>query len=271
MGVKEIHNKSPFFIVLNKCLFTKDYKRLIYYWGNASILRLPVDTVDFCGDRFLNPPRVLEVSDKCGENIYERYSSIGVDILKVYSVKNILINTPGQTLVTSSNVYIDKYGAIYSENKKYLYQYGLYIKSKGIYKIPDKCEKIYSWAFEYDVDVCGDSEGCVVNLLGNDIEELILPKTLKEIGDYALAGCNHIKSLTIPTSVIKIGDYAFSHCEKLRRLSFEGKVLSLSEKCMKQNPEEPYIKNPSEECIVVVPRSLKSYYERYFRNIIVSE
>lgn len=269
-GIRDIFNKSPFFIVLNKCLFSKDYKKLIYYWGDASVLRLPIDTIDFSGVYFLNPPKILEVSDKCGENVY-KHAHIGARILKVYSVKNILINTPGDTLITSSNVYFDKYNAIYSEDKKFLYRYSNYIKSNGIYKVLDKCERIDSWAFEYDVDVCGDSEGCVVNLVGNDIKELILPKTLKEIGDFALAGCNKIKSLTIPSNVIKIGDYAFSHCEELERIYFEGKVLSLSEKCMDQNPKERYIKNPSKDCIIVVPKSLKSYYERYFRNIIISE
>lgn len=78
-GVRDISNKSPFFIVLNKCLFTKDYKKLIYYWGNAPILRLPIDTIDFCDVSFLNPLKILEVSDKCGENIY-KHAHIGADI-----------------------------------------------------------------------------------------------------------------------------------------------------------------------------------------------
>lgn len=45
----------------------------------------------------------------------------------------------------------------------------------------------------------------------NSIKNVVLPNTLKEIGEYAFDRCNNLKSITIPQSVETIGENAFGY------------------------------------------------------------
>lgn len=45
----------------------------------------------------------------------------------------------------------------------------------------------------------------------DELKNVILPDTLKEIGDYAFDECNNLKSITIPQSVETIGEMAFGY------------------------------------------------------------
>ena len=47
------------------------------------------------------------------------------------------------------------------------------------------------------------------------VTEVILPETLEEIGNYALAGCRNITNITIPNGVTSIGQRAFYSCSNL--------------------------------------------------------
>ena len=47
------------------------------------------------------------------------------------------------------------------------------------------------------------------------VTEVILPETLEEIGNYALAGCRNITNITIPNGVKRIGENAFYYCSGL--------------------------------------------------------
>lgn len=274
IGVSSIINKSPFFAIQNKSLYTKDYRKLIYCWNTKEIIRLHENTNDFNESRndarFLKCPICLEISDKCGERIYKHFNHGGVKVLKINSEKDFLIKNES-TIVTSLDVYIDELGVVYSNDKKILYRYSTYIKNEE-YKVLEGCEIIDSDAFQYDVDVWADKESCQVNFIGNNLKKIILPDSLKEIGDTAFAGCNQIEILKIPRNVKRIGDYAFSQCEKLLQIHFEGLVWALSDKSMGQNPKSKEftleVKNPSEQCCIIVQKGQKDFYAKYFRNVI---
>lgn len=47
---------------------------------------------------------------------------------------------------------------------------------------------------------------------------MIIPNSLKEIGNYAFKGCAGIKEIRIPKSVQKIGKSAFDSCRVLKRI-----------------------------------------------------
>ena len=47
---------------------------------------------------------------------------------------------------------------------------------------------------------------------GKLVENLVIPASVKELGDYAFLGCSSFTSVTIPTTVEKIGFLAFSGC-----------------------------------------------------------
>ena len=57
--------------------------------------------------------------------------------------------------------------------------------------------------------------------------EVVLPKSLKEIGDYAFYDCYNLVSVNIPDSVTSIGEYAFDGCTSLTSITIPNSVTSI--------------------------------------------
>jgi len=51
--------------------------------------------------------------------------------------------------------------------------------------------------------------------INSEVEQLILPETLIEIGEEAFFGCVNLKEVAFPTSLRKIDEGAFMHCDRL--------------------------------------------------------
>lgn len=73
----------------------------------------------------------------------------------------------------------------------------------------------------YEADVLPDYA-----LMGSNISTLILPNSLKKIGDGALAA-TQITSIEIPASVTTIGMGAFSNCDELTAISIPATVTTI--------------------------------------------
>ena len=56
-------------------------------------------------------------------------------------------------------------------------------------------------------------------LAGNDVEEIVFPDTLKEIGRYIFYGCGNLKKLEFSDSLMQIGCGAFTGCHALEKLT----------------------------------------------------
>ncbi len=56
-----------------------------------------------------------------------------------------------------------------------------------------------------------------------DIEELILPDTLEEIGNWAFAHMKKLRKLVVPCREIRLGKEVFKGCEALEQVLIEGK------------------------------------------------
>ena len=56
-------------------------------------------------------------------------------------------------------------------------------------------------------------------LSGNDVEEIVFPDTLKEIGRYIFYGCGNLKKLEFSDSLMQIGCGAFTGCHALEKLT----------------------------------------------------
>ena len=56
-------------------------------------------------------------------------------------------------------------------------------------------------------------------LAGNDVEEIVFPYTLKEIGRYIFYGCGKLKKLECSDSLMQIGCGAFTGCHALEKLT----------------------------------------------------
>lgn len=52
----------------------------------------------------------------------------------------------------------------------------------------------------------------------NEIIQIILPKTITEIGDKAFSGMKLLENINIPEGVTRIGNYAFGGCSSLERI-----------------------------------------------------
>ena len=56
-------------------------------------------------------------------------------------------------------------------------------------------------------------------LAGNDVEEIVFPDTLKEIGRYIFYGCGNLRKLEFSDSLMQIGCGAFTGCHALEKLT----------------------------------------------------
>jgi hypothetical protein len=56
-------------------------------------------------------------------------------------------------------------------------------------------------------------------LAGNDVEEIVFPHALKEIGRYIFYGCGNLKKLEFSDSLMQIGCGAFTGCHALEKLT----------------------------------------------------
>lgn len=59
--------------------------------------------------------------------------------------------------------------------------------------------------------------------------EVVLPKSLKEIGDYAFYDCKNLVSVNIPAGVTSIGNGAFHGCTSLTSITIPNSVTSIGD------------------------------------------
>lgn len=68
-------------------------------------------------------------------------------------------------------------------------------------------------------------EGCAA------LRRVILPESLRQIGEMAFSGCSHLRLLTIPGRVQRVGTLAFAKCSQLERVRIEPGVVQLGPSC----------------------------------------
>ena len=60
-----------------------------------------------------------------------------------------------------------------------------------------------------------------------EINDLEIPNSVTEIGNYAFSSCSGLKSITFSNSVKEIGNYAFSSCSGLTSITFSNSVTKI--------------------------------------------
>ena len=68
--------------------------------------------------------------------------------------------------------------------------------------------------------------GVLTSYIG-DLEEVIIPENVTEIGDSAFKDNSKVKKVTIPEGVTKIGDSAFYNCKSLEKINFPENLLEI--------------------------------------------
>ena len=79
-------------------------------------------------------------------------------------------------------------------------------------------------------------------LAGNDVEEIVFPYTLKEIGRYIFYGCGNLKKLEFSDSLMQIGCGAFTGCHALEKLTVhmrQGKKSGVKEMLGEMSMKKP--------------------------------
>ncbi len=84
------------------------------------------------------------------------------------------------------------------------------ISKKAFYHCPLKQVEISDGVIEIEDEAFN---GCF------NLEEIIIPNSVKMIGNAAFSGCERLTSITIPDSVIFIGENPFSQCTRLAEIN----------------------------------------------------
>ena len=61
------------------------------------------------------------------------------------------------------------------------------------------------------------------------LQEIIIPKNVIEIGEYAFSHCRSLGTVTIPENVVTIGREAFSYCKELNNIIFPKNVSRIDD------------------------------------------
>lgn len=190
----EIESKSPYFIVEDGILYTADKKRIIVNCSNSeAVFEIPhevsqIDTNAFrLEDEEYRAPYYLKLSSPI-VNLFNYDKIIAPDRIvasglqsKGFNLEDIIID----------DIFVDKFGVVYSSNKKTLLCYPRELKYKS-YEILASCEHISEGAFPgYEEP---DDDGTVYRY-GNSLKVLVLPPNLRSIAPWSFSGCFWLQAI----------------------------------------------------------------------------
>ncbi len=104
-----------------------------------------------------------------------------------------LKNTPSTMIITSNDVYLDN-GVVYTANKETLLFYSPFLTMKE-YSVIEGCINIWEYAFPDFNYFDASSQGG--ESIGNDLEKIHLPKSIKTIGVGAFSRCHNLKKIHV--------------------------------------------------------------------------
>lgn len=103
-------------------------------------------------------------------------------------------------------------------------------------------------------------------ICGNQVKEIVLPDTVREIGNYAFYGCYYLEALTLSHRTHDIAGGAFTGCRHLKNLTF--RMEQAEGYCMKDVLSEVHhelkvkLVYPNTVCTLLFPE----YYEEAVEN-----
>ena len=103
-------------------------------------------------------------------------------------------------------------------------------------------------------------------ICGNQVKEIVLPDTVREIGNYAFYGCYYLEALTLSHRTHDIAGGAFTGCRHLKNLTF--RMEQAEGYCMKDVLSEVHhelkvkLVYPNAVCTLMFPE----YYEEAVEN-----
>ncbi len=130
-----------------------------------------------------------------------------------------------------------------------------YLIEAGTVRIEAKaflnCDSMKCVVIPDSVKVIGESAFCSCNLL----EEVVIPESVEEICDFSFSGCISLRKVTIPHSVRIIGENVFDGCEELTDVCFQ------PNSCLEYFPDGLF-QNCNKLQSITIPDSV-SYISKY--------
>ena len=194
----------------NGYLYSKDGKQLVWVSPTKSVVEIneKVESIETQAIRKLTYLTELIIPDNVTTIAYRAFDRL-YELKKIKIGKKVKNLDPGFKLYISSNPSIE----IDSENPNYKVENNLILTKDGKEVItivnfsdtqivvPEGVEKIGELAFEH-----------------SSANTIILPSTLKEIGEGAFYSLDNITEIEIPSSVETIGNGAFDKCGNLAEI-----------------------------------------------------
>ena len=211
---------------------------------NFEIERVEIpDTVTFIGSgAFANcttlneivlPTSLVTIAD----NAFSRCYSLDKIFIPVGSIRKFSTLLPTlsrflreddfSTVVTNEELkdaWVDQYGVRYSKDKKRLLKRNLNILS---YSIEEGTTIIGNRAFSNHY--IGTFSPWTIDLAPDELTEIFIPNTVKQIGESAFWGCKSLKKVIVPESVEYIGRDAFMDCRALEEIWLPGSLTSIGD------------------------------------------
>lgn len=79
-------------------------------------------------------------------------------------------------------------------------------------------------------DVLKIADGVLKECMDKDVESVVIPEGVTEIGGCAFKGCESLASVEIPSSVTAIGDFAFNGCKSLSSVEIPSSVRKIGDR-----------------------------------------
>lgn len=192
----DIELDSPFFIIQDGILMTADKKRIIrkLKYGRA-IFDIPeevchIDKNAFSWDGEVAAPYFFRLSNPYINHFDTNFAKF---IVPNRIVKSQLQRVGFNEDVIVGDVFEDKFGVIYSADRKTLLCYPRELPYY-VYEILPECENIGQFAFVGYEDP--DDDGTVF-VYGNSLKALMLPKHLKGFESFSFVGLYYLKVIIL--------------------------------------------------------------------------
>lgn len=224
-----ISPNNPYYMAKNNMIFSKDGTKLIGVGSPKGKVEIPngVKKIGALALAYTDITNIVLPDSlvSIGEEAFAQCPSLTQITIGKFT-KNIATNafygTNGlkDIAISKKNPHIRCIkGAIYTKNKKTLLLAGA---ARGILILPKKTSHIQKNAFYGNKTV---ETVFIMNSMKkipsrafavSNVEDVVLPDSVKVIGKEAFAGCYKLESIELPDSVRIIGEGAFSSCQSMR-------------------------------------------------------
>ncbi|MFP4698375.1 MAG: leucine-rich repeat domain-containing protein [Eubacteriales bacterium] len=187
--------------------------------------------------------------DELNEVIIEGSSSIGEDVF-LYCENLESVKLPSNIRDVYSNAFYETPWMNNQEDEFIIVGDGTLLRYIGNDKrviIPKDVNIIANRAFgnygsaviQYDIRYNSNKEYSYPN-----IREIVLPESIKSIGNYAFTECEGLKKINLPKNLNKIGEHAFEECVKLKEIDLPKELKEIGRRAFRNCDSLKSVKIP---------------------------